>query len=170
MRNVYDLIPARQALEWEVTKDNPYIFLKKIEDDLIWMSNVAFEIGTHERYASEVTGDVLIVGLGLGYNSIQAEDKKDVTSITIVEKEEEVIELVAEHIAHRKVTVVHDSILHYFETLRNNVKYDYIWFDIFPNDPIYFPEEVALLTDLAERHLKGQGKIRFWKLYKPLEL
>ena len=64
-----------------------------IKDDYIWMSLIPHEINTMEQDISKAYGNVLVLGLGLGYFSYMISNKDDVESITIIEKDHEIIDI-----------------------------------------------------------------------------
>lgn len=72
----------------------------------VWMSNSPSEINDTKKLAAAATGHVLIAGLGLGILPALLESKKCVHSITIVEKSQQVIELVSPHLKSSKVRVI----------------------------------------------------------------
>ena len=51
------------------------------------------EIETMKKSISEATGNVLTYGLGLGYYAYMVSMKENVESVTIVEKDKEIIDL-----------------------------------------------------------------------------
>lgn len=166
---LYNLIPEGVSGLWRVHKDPTHVFLiKNMPPDFCWMSTTAWEQGTHNQLLEESYGDVLCAGLGLGLDPWILKDKENVTSIDVIESEPDVINLVASHIAHPKISVIEDRVLHHLET--TNKLYDYVWFDIFPHDPCYFPEETQILLTAANLKLKPNGKVLFWKVHRPIQL
>ncbi|MCV5648158.1 hypothetical protein OFN55_36090, partial [Escherichia coli] len=59
------------------------------------MSNTPMEIRTCQDFIERATGRVLINGLGLGMVLHAILQKDDVTHVTVIEKEQDVINLVA---------------------------------------------------------------------------
>ena len=74
-------------------------------------------------------GDVLIAGLGIGYVLVPILAKPDVHTVTVIEKCQDVIDLVLPHIAHPKLTVILADV---YEWLPEGT-YDSMWFDIYPH-------------------------------------
>lgn len=163
-------LPAGNIGDWSVEIAGDLIKLtRKFQGTIMtWMTNESWEMGTHEHYKSGVRGDVLLAGLGLGYDVWIVKDYEKVKSVDVVECEREVIDLVWDHIKNNKSHVIHDRILHYMQT--TNKKYDFIFFDIFKNDPEYFPKETKILTEAAREILKPGGEILFWRLQPQVEL
>jgi hypothetical protein len=95
----------------------------------IWMSDTWMEKHTNDYFVRKANGDVLVAGLGIGLIITAIQSKEDVRSITVVEKNKEVIDLVLPHLPKEKLTVVHADIFDY----RPERKYDTIYFDIWPD-------------------------------------
>ena len=78
--------------------DKEFSFQAVTEDDVIWMSVIPNEIETMKKGIANAKGNIITFGLGLGYFAYMASLKDDVTSITIVEKDKNVISLFKEFI------------------------------------------------------------------------
>ena len=97
------------------------------------MSITPNEVYTMKKPIQRATGDVLVCGLGLGYFVYKCLLKEDVKSITVIEKDKEIIDLFTKYILPKfpnndKVTIIHSDIFEY-----NNFKdkdYDYSFVDI----------------------------------------
>lgn len=63
-----------------------------------WMTVEPIEINTFKDFVDEATGDVLLIGCGLGYVAYMLSRKEDVKSITIVDDNEDVLSLFNTHI------------------------------------------------------------------------
>ncbi len=63
------------------------------EDGRVWMTVTPNEINTIQPVVRESRGKVLTYGLGLGYYAFHALRKSDVTSVTVVEKNPQVIDV-----------------------------------------------------------------------------
>tara|TARA_Y100001938_G_scaffold144104_1_gene218137 strand:+ start:3656 stop:4180 length:525 start_codon:yes stop_codon:yes gene_type:complete len=101
-----------------------------------WM-NIMDDSGLEAEQATEflsaATGDVLLAGLGLGMVLQPLIDNQNVTSITIIEKYQDVIDLVSPHIVSSKtINIVNDDIY----TWNPDKNYDVAWFDsyVYPQD------------------------------------
>ena len=68
------------------------------EDNMPWVSICPSEINTMTADAVHARGRVLILGLGLGYYPFLISEKKEVKTITIVEKSQEIIRLFQEEL------------------------------------------------------------------------
>ena len=104
------------------------------ENDVLWMSVTPNEINTMSLPIQKAKGDVITFGLGLGYFAYMASNKEDVKTLTIVEKDEEVIDLFKKHILphfehQEKITIVKEDAFEYMKT-KNMSAFDYIFVDL----------------------------------------
>jgi hypothetical protein len=103
-------------------------------DDVI-MSDSEFDKHTNSNILRIAHGNILIAGLGIGMILIPLLKKKDVQTITVIEKEQDVINLVYKHIKKydkkNKLEVIHDDI--FSIELSKERKFDVMYFDIWNN-------------------------------------
>ena len=119
------------------------------------MSNTPMEEYTNKEFVNNCFGDILIGGLGIGFIIIPIQDKINVKSITIVEKNKDIIDMITKQITfNKKVTIINDDIFTYKPI---NVKYDCIYIDIwnYVNSNIY-NEEMLPLKNRYKKYLKSQ--------------
>lgn len=116
-------------------------YLDKKNTPVVMMSNTQLEYRTNVDFVEKARGHVLIAGLGLGMLLRPLAAKPEVLSITVVEKERDVINLVAASYADlTKVTIVHADI---FKCVKARVqslrmihgadKFDWVMHDIWPD-------------------------------------
>lgn len=158
----------------KLDKDFPTVVLREDTDieklpDQVWMSDAPME-QEGMRYASLVAkGDILVLGLGLGLlptlikmRNVGVRNRM-VKSITIVEIEQDVVNLVYDHIKTKRTKLIIADAKDYLE--KTDDRYDFIFIDIWASF-------VATLTEaehwasLASRCLKDgivpeQG-VRWW--------
>jgi hypothetical protein len=122
------------------TKEYSYPAL--LEGDTIWMSINPNEISTMTKGINEATGNVLTLGLGLGYFAYMASLKSDVKSVTIIENNEDTIELFTKYILPQfknkeKIRIIKEDAFKFLSTLKGS-EFDYIYSDLWhnPNDGI----------------------------------
>lgn len=113
-------------------KKVPYIVLTD-RNYQVWMSITPYEINTMKKAIDEAEGDVLTFGLGLGYFAFMAAKKKEVRSVTVVEKDPSVISLFKDKILpsipeKEKIKIVKDDA---FRRFRDCEKYDDTFIDIY---------------------------------------
>lgn len=123
-------------------KDHHYLALTK--NNVVWMSITPNEINTMSPYIDACKGDVLVLGLGLGYYPLMALLKKEVNKITIVELDKDIIEIFNKFILpyfpqKDKIEIVEGDAIKYLAN--NNKKYDTVFVDLWhsPEDglPLY---------------------------------
>ncbi len=110
----------------------PFSYLAITQKNIVWMSLTPHEIETMQPVIDQVKGNVLVLGLGLGYFPFMIARKKEVTSITIVEKDPSAIELFTHlllpHFSHiEKIHIVEEDAFSY---LQKEISYDDCFVDL----------------------------------------
>lgn len=123
-------------------------------DGELMMSDTPAERRDHLEFIMEARGDVLITGLGIGMASNAAARKSCVNSVTVIEKNATLIELVAPF-AHEKVRVVHADALEYRP--RPGERYDCVWHDIWPSISTDNGPEITILKKRWARRCSWQS-------------
>lgn len=114
------------------------------------MSNTRMEYFTQRDFMCSAYGDVVIGGLGLGAVVFGIQDKEEVTSITVLEKSQDVINLITSQVSfNTKVTIVCADVFEWVP--KKDKKFDCVYMDIWPyiNSDVY-KEMLAL----KKRYLK----------------
>lgn len=144
---------------------NPHFgfFLKDFSYPIIyqnnreWMSLKPNEINTMKTPLEHARGKVAIMGLGLGYFAYMASEKEEVTSIDIIEIDEEVITLFQKYLLPlfphgEKIHLIHDDAMLFCGTLEDGV-YDYLFIDLWHDVSDGLPLVLTLVHDLKDfRH------------------
>ena len=116
-----------------------------LEDGVEWMTVTPNEIETMRQPIQNSRGNVLTLGLGLGYFAFHAAQKDTVQSVTVVERDASVIELFRTHLLpqfpnRQKITVVCADAFEYLSPDHIGA-YDYVFADLWhdPSDglPLY---------------------------------
>lgn len=110
----------------------PFSYLALCEGQNIWMSLNPNEIETMAPFIAKGKGNVLVLGLGMGYVPFMMSLKNDVKHITIIEKDQNIINLFNKVLFpsfpyKNKITIIHDDAINY---CASNKKYDYIFADL----------------------------------------
>lgn len=72
---------------------NNVVYVPKItEDGEVWMSLTPFEILTQRPGLKKARGNVLVGGLGMGWFAKRCCERKQVTSVTVIEKDPSIVE------------------------------------------------------------------------------
>lgn len=126
-----------------------YIRLTHCGDVL--MSNTPMEKRTNKDFVTNAHGKVLIGGLGIGLILLAIQDNPMVDKITVVEKNQEVIDLVASQLPLKdKVEIICADVYDYIpEGLYNTIYID-IWSYI--NKDVYY-DQMCPLMGKYERYL-----------------
>jgi hypothetical protein len=100
------------------------------------MSDTPAEINDHTYFLHRAKGHVLVNGLGLGWIVEALLRKKEVKTITVVEKSKDVIDLVKQHYydkcpKNKYLIIVHADALEYKP--QKGQRYDAVWHDIWDN-------------------------------------
>ena len=113
----------------DIADDDYTVLYRKYGDNwLNIMQDTEQEYGEHDWLVQRMSGDVLLGGLGIGMIHIPLLESDDVTSVTIVEKEQDVIDLVWEHCAKdERFNIVHADINTW--TPPEGSSWDVAWFD-----------------------------------------
>lgn len=129
--------------------------------DGVVMSNTPMERKTHIEAINKAKGNVLVAGLGLGMYLQNIKDKEEVTSITVIEKSKEVIELIAKYFKDcQKIKIINEDIFNYTPDIKFEFAFLDIWSDISEDNLVEFdilrekfkeiPEIICWSEDIIE--------------------
>ena len=113
------------------------------ENDRLWMSICPNEIETMEKSVKEAKGNVLVLGLGIGYYPYMISLKDEVKSITIIEREEDDNELFEKEIyqqfENKKVKIIKKDAFEYLENIDKKINYVFVdlWHDVSDGKDLY---------------------------------
>lgn len=155
--DIYDI--PKKIIEYDVDIPRISCFTEKVEYPVIfqnsikstWMSVSPNEINTMKQPIRNAKGKVLTLGCGMGYFAYMASLKADVESITIVEREQSVIDLFTSFILPQfktkdKITVIKDDAIEYMMNLEDGL-YDYcfadIWIGVMDFEPYIKTKEIC---------------------------
>lgn len=109
-----------------------FSYLHVLENDLEWMSITPNEINTMKEPINNAKGKVLTFGLGLGYYAYMVSLKEEVESVTIIERDQNVIKLFNEYILPQfeykdKIKIINIDAFKYMNKVN---EYDYLFIDL----------------------------------------
>lgn len=113
----------------------PFSYPVVWEKDREWMMITPNEIQTMQPGIAAAHGKVATFGLGLGYYAFMVSEKSQVDSVTIVEKEPQIIELFSQVILpqfpqREKIRIVCQDAFVYAEQNLKMEAYDYVYVDL----------------------------------------
>lgn len=117
----------------------------------LMMSDTRMERSSNYTVARKAHGDVLIAGLGLGMVLSAILSKPEVKSVTVIEKHQDVIDLIAPHFNPSKLSIICADIFEWQPP--KSRKFDTIYFDIWPDICTDNLEQIAKL------HQRFKGKL-----------
>ena len=115
----------------------------------VWMSLIPHEIATMEESIVRASGNVLVLGIGLGYYAFEASNKEEVKHLTLVENDPAVISFFKEVLLPRfpnknKIEIVEADGIAYASVHQN--EYDFAFVDIYHNEEDGLPLYLQLLS------------------------
>lgn len=119
--------------------DNKFSYLALTEGNNIWMSLNPNEIETMKPYINKARGNVLVLGLGMGYVPFMLSLKNCIKSITIIERDQEIINLFNELIYpsfpnKEKIKIIKGDAVEYARKAQKEATPDYVFADLW-HDP-----------------------------------
>lgn len=127
------------------------------------MSNTAMEWDTNKEFMENAKGDILIAGLGIGLIVYAIQDNPEVKSITVIEKYQEVIDLVGKYFTSEKIKIIKANIFEWLPALKT--KYDTIYFDIWTGVCGDNYPEMITLGKRFRKHKVAGGWIGSWRKF-----
>lgn len=130
----------------------------------LWMAITPNEVETMKADIAAAHGNILVLGLGLGYYAFMTAQMENVSRVTVVELDEKVIRLFEEELLPQfpnkeKIRVIHADAFSYVEKEAAKEQYDFvyadIWHDVLDGTPMY------LRFRALEKHVPG-ADWRYW--------
>ena len=130
------------------------------EGDEYIMSDCPTEIFTNVEFISRAHGDVLIGGLGLGIMLKILQELPRVTSVTVIEKESEVISLVEDQLGlPRHIEVINADVFDWIP----KKNYDVIYTDIYSDLSLPELQKLDFLENKFKKYLQTNGWVSSWR-------
>lgn len=132
---------VKQVGDYYELHDNTYV-------PSLYCSSAESEWKAYEKVISQATGNVLLSGLGLG-NVVRAILlKPEVVSITVFEKEQDVIDIISNTLDLGKVMIVCQDIYDY--NLSEGQYWDCVWHDIWHTGQEALDQGPTLMTKFKD--------------------
>ena len=115
--------------------DTEFMYPAILENDRIWMTITPNEIETMKEAVDQAFGHVLTFGLGLGYYAYMVSEKDNVESITVVEINQDVINLFTKHVLPQfknagKIKIIKADAFEYAQKHILEGTYDFVFTDL----------------------------------------
>lgn len=145
---------------------NEYTAPVLTQDDKAWMSITHSEIITMDEHIKKAKGKVFTAGLGLGYFTYMCAIKPEVESVTIIELQQDVIDIFVKYILPQfgefasKINIIKGNYFEYISEFNLKKLYDYSFIDIYMNQM----DGIETYMSSKEIMLKNRGKgiVEFW--------
>ncbi|MBQ9263385.1 MAG: hypothetical protein IJ189_04140 [Clostridia bacterium] len=113
----------------------PFSYPAVLENGREWMTVTPNEIATMAGPLAAARGQIAVFGLGLGYFALMASEKKEVASVTIIERDRDVVSLFLDHLLsqfpHReKIRIVQSDAFSYLAGPMAKEEYDFAFVDL----------------------------------------
>lgn len=144
--------------------DEEFSFPTVFENGVEWMAIKPNEIETMKEPIKKAHGKIAVFGLGLGYYAYMTSRKKEVESITIIERDESVIKLFSENILpffenKDKIKIVKSDAFYYVENEMKNESFDFafvdLWRDVSDGTELYVKMKQL-------EHLNKKTEFSYW--------
>ena len=162
----------RELNDWMILRalDEDYQALLLYQDDQAWMIDAPSESNTIDPLASKAFGKVLTFGLGIGYFVYMACLNVNVTSITVVERSIEVINMFNSDILPQipnkhKINIIKEDAFNLFNEDYLD-QFDYVFVDIWQSNH----DGLKIIERLLMQYNPPVNKIDFWIEFSCLEV
>ncbi len=141
-----------------------FSFPAVLEDGIEWMAVKPNEIATMRDPIAKATGRVAAFGLGLGYFAFHAARKPDVSEVTVIERDPDVIALFREYLLpqfpdRNKITVIEGDAFDYAQSRLPESNPDFVFTDLWHDQSDGLP--LYLRMRKAER-LTPRAVFSYW--------
>jgi hypothetical protein len=156
---------GRKTYASNITLSEPHLIHKLKEDGDTWMSDCPQEIMSHEWQIKRFKGEVLVGGLGLGLALVGLERNPDVKVVTVVEKSQNVIDLVWKHLRLKKTELIQEDLYKFLKSAKQlGLRWDYGYYDIWcPTGERVLTESIRPLRELSYGIIKSQKNLECWE-------
>ena len=149
-------IEKRKLDSWCGTKEPEDEYTILFDPECYIMQDTTREYREHQPLWENATGDVLIAGLGIGMVNQFLLDNENVKSVTIIEKNQQVIDIVWDHCPkNEKFRLVHADIYEW----EPDSTWDVGWFDSWIGEC----DQEKYFELMNEKYSPYCKKILFWK-------
>lgn len=171
-KNMCELLEEKELNGWKLEKFEidshdtramlngimPGTYIRLIHNDQCVMPDTDMEKESNLEFCINAHGDIIIGGLGLGMIIMAIQDEPEVNSITVIEKNQEVIDIVASQLNFNdKVKIICADVFEWKP--ERGVKYDMAYMDIWNwIDEDVYKEEMQPLKRKYAKFLRNKNK------------
>jgi hypothetical protein len=137
-------------------------YIKLIVNNQLMMSDTPMEKNSNQEFVRNANGHVFIAGLGIGLilNALRDKVKSGIVNkITVIEKYQDVIDLISHKFSDMPIEYICDDVLNYKPN--KDQKYDTIYFDIWPTISTDNLPEISKLHNRFKNH-KNKNNPSCW--------
>ena len=115
--------------------EEEFFFPAVLENGIEWMTVTPNEVETMRAPIQESHGKVVTLGLGLGYFAFHASQKSEVSSVTVIERDPNVISLFKTYILPQfpngeKISIIEADAFDYLKSTTERMEADYLFCDL----------------------------------------
>ncbi|MBQ3989773.1 MAG: class I SAM-dependent methyltransferase [Bacteroidales bacterium] len=151
------------GFEGEYSTEGDYV--KLYVGNTLMMSDTRMEKNSNLEFVRRAFGDVFIAGLGIGliiHNIKEKAEKGIVTSVTVIEKSQDVIDLISPYYKDMNIKYICGDVMEYKP--KKDEKYDTVYFDIWPFISTDNLEDMRKLSYIWRSHKKTEDSwIGYWQ-------
>lgn len=142
----------------------PYLII--LNNNRVYMSITPHEINTMKACIKEAKGKVVVFGLGLGYYPYMIAQKEEVTDITVIENDKNVIDLFYHEIfpffgnSRKKIHLIEGDAFNYAKREMGKQDFDYGFVDLWHDEEDGL--EMYLKMQKINRSLKKPIQLSYW--------
>ncbi len=148
-------------IQFRALKENISTTTLRQNDD-VWMLDVVSESKTIDKFACKAYGNVLTMGLGIGYFIYEAIHNTNVKSISVIEYSKEVIDMFKKFILPQfkskiQINIIQGDAYSYFNKEYLD-KFDYVFVDIYKSND----DGLFVMNKMLSNYNPEFNKVDFW--------
>ncbi len=135
------------------------------EDHGLWMTDYPIEQAQHDALLKNVSGPVLVGGLGIGYAATMLARRRSIPRVTVVERSADIIRLVEPHlkVPRGKLEIIEADLFDYLKAKPMATAFDWAFYDIWQSDGEgTFFKVVIPLRELSEARWVPPNRVICW--------
>lgn len=159
IKDIYSLFCSDRQMK--KIPDEPFGFYTALIHDTYKLSMIDSEFfyNQHIKLKENAKGNILIGGLGIGFDNEIIMTMNNVQSVTIIENSQEIIDLVWPYCKKDdRFTLIYDDIFTW--NIPENSHWDYMWSDVYI--PLMYPDFKEHARNIVTKYSPYCDQIDFW--------